>query len=63
MTDINPTKNYVYQPLPDDRKLNPKIYSVGGPDVPYPRPGSWTMLTKSEAEKIVDELNKKHNRV
>lgn len=55
MSDYTPTKAYVYQPDADDGLSDSKIFGVSGPKAEK----YWGMrFTKSEAQKIVNELNK-----
>lgn len=64
MSDIEPTKNYVYQPYPafegGEWNTDGKLFSVAGPDVKsktnYPR------MTQEEAQKEADRLNKVFHR-
>ena len=53
--NIEPTINYVYQPLPP--QPDGKIYAVSGPDVPFPCPKEWYGITKERAQEIVVRLN------
>ena len=64
MSSGEPTKNYVYQPLPANlRSKDPKIYAVAGPDVPFQyQPKGFYGLTESQARKIADDLNEMFER-
>lgn len=65
MSDWNPTYNYVYQKgagIDVVGQKDPTIYAVGGPDVPFPTPFNLEFITKENAERLADELNKKNGR-
>lgn len=65
MSNWEPTYNLIYQPIPSldfKNHPDPPIYSVQGPDVPYPKPAEWYGITKLEAQKIADKLNLKYKR-
>lgn len=66
MSEMEPTENYVYQPIGAigfEHVPDPPIYGVSGPDVgPAIRQRSQKGMTKSEAEQIAARLNLEHGR-